>query len=290
LPIFAFFALRPYLVYAGQQSPLFNKITIIPIIKQSLFASNVILDKLALFILPPANFLLTVFFLLFVDLGIVFLFAFLYYLFGNSEKKLDSQQRMFGMYTLIIFAVSVLVLFQMRSSGGNDLFMRGIIVLQITMAITATLFLERINMNKYVFSIFLIVIALVQGMGVYVESSRLKHYTRVAFPPLYTYIRETLPKNAVLFTNIAHSQGYFECPGVTFQANRMCFMNYNEIIPPREQYAKNLHSDTRNFHDLNVVKEIDFPNKYYLSSEKNGDASLALVWTDDHSYLYEIHK
>ncbi len=228
-----------------------------------LFASTMS-NTLGTILLPlqtVMNILSTWLIILSVDLGVLFI-LFLCFLVWKKKQKEFRIDRSLPLTLLVGVCVPLVLLTLMRSTGSNDLFLRGMIVAQISMMLGAALFLESDMIPRR--SMFLSMVGVLvafQCLFVAKEFSVRMAYKGSPLESRFVFMRTQLPKDAVIFSDKNN------CGDVTYYGNRMCWPN-----------AK----------DVTMVVHGEFPHRYYLSTAKLNSDDLQQIYKEDGIWIYAL--
>ncbi len=216
-------------------------------------------------LLMPLQFLLNVsstwIIILSLDLGVLFI-LFLCFVAWQKREGGFRIDRSLPLSLLVGVCSTVLLLTFMRSTNSNDLFLRGMIVAQLSMMIAAALFLDAdfISPKKVFLSVVAILVVL-QCTFILKEFSVRMSYASSILEPRFVFLRSKTPKDAVIFSDKDN------CGDVAYFGNRMCW--------PKAK-------------DATMLNHGEFPHRYFLSSVKLNNGSLQQAYREEGIWLYAL--
>lgn len=248
---------------------------------ESLFVSGIeILEQVA-------NFFVTVPFVFWIDMGVFPFLGILFFVLYGKEiwrsvwRKSDPLH--FALFAVILVPLAIGAV--VRSAFHNELLLRGIIISQFSLILCGGLLLDRVipRMPKMLLSI-LIVILLIQAVDFGIELKAKFPSTWNGISPVYAFIRNETPKDAMIFTDDD------SCLTVTFIGNRPCQANIDELGPFSPLLRLRRPSDADpNYHDLTTVlgSRSDHPT-FFVSTSEISNPRLREVVADRQHHLYAI--
>lgn len=210
------------------------------------------------------NVLFTAPFILFVDLGLIFLLAAAFFLFlpaPASENGLRTRR-------IILYGIAVTygIIFFQKSIHFDDLFMRGSLVLQGCATLAAALFLDESRRRTSRAWLIIPLLLLFNSITFFHGISSEIRFSESSIRNYWQYIYDTTPKNAVIYSeNACHEDSpYF--------LNRHCMKRSLTQIETMIQ-----------------TKELAPGPAYYLGQENVERPFLNLVFGNDKGpYIYKI--
>lgn len=287
--LFLTFAVKLILLFRGRESILFLRPQFLHFLESggpdALTIPHIVQTAAASIV----NAIGTIGLVFFVDMGLIAVLGCAFFLTGMRHER-SPERASLGFYALCTLFVTIPMVFLVANHNFNDFFMRGVIIAQLSLAIAAAFFLEKMQCVARPLLLMLALFFSFHAMSFVTEARGRSRYNRSSFSPLYSSIRTSLPKDAVVFLDSAHTPEY-ECSGVAFQGNRLCFSNTTEVGYYQRQLAEELAEGEDDYHDLGTILELNhFRRKYFLASGPLSDQSLSLVFSTEHSFLYKIRE
>lgn len=270
------FMLHLYLLRSGKV--LFFNPKIIEFLRVPIDAVPEFTTDLLLFVQDAVNFVLTTAFILSIDMGAVFFLAIAAFTLQRSAPKTMAWR--LACFTCVTAAFTAFFLSFVSSINFNDVYMRGFIVGEIALFLGAALFMERQRYGRL--PVILLLIALLPLHLTNFTSEWNNHRQHPVLQPeaMYLFMRDTLPKDAVIFTDTDL------CGLITYRGNRLCVNNMNEVD---QQYTQIVEDDVRDYHTAEAaIATAEFPHRYFLSWQEHILPEFEQVYGDGNVFIYQV--
>jgi hypothetical protein len=216
--IFSAFSLPFFLVLGGRSNILGTQFFRLHFFSSAEASSTVTLMTI---VETALNVALTFPFILFIDLGIVFVLG-IWFLF--SPKSPDHEEPFPRKVLWVFFLAPLLVNTFYLSGYANELFMRGMIPAQLVLSIAFAYFMDRHPIKKFQYIPVFFILA-IHVTNIFTEFHGRSTYTQAVPRPMFEYIRAFTPKSAVFFTDEP-----VRCAEISAYGNRLCMNNPAELM------------------------------------------------------------
>ncbi|MBI3618784.1 hypothetical protein HY213_01980 [Candidatus Peregrinibacteria bacterium] len=226
------------------------------------------------------DFLLTMPFILAIDLGIVVVFALALLPIARRRRLNEEHARLAGMLAATVTG-TFLVITLLRSAVTNDLFMRGILPAEISIVLAASLALEYLpkKIPRFLW-IFVPVILVAQMTNFAWEFVHRSTYVPGKIDPFYAFIRKHVPKDAIVTATFP------ACFAVTYAGNRICATPPWELLGPD---WISLRKDAIGALSVDAMKTfLERSNLYVVTHERVGGRGATLLEREDDLLLLHL--
>lgn len=241
-----------------------------------------VLNAAAGAVIQLVNYILTLGFFFAAEMGIAAVLAVVAFIRYRKEIVRGPASGTLLFHSLATVVASMALLSLVRSCNNNDLFMRGIIIVQFSIFFAGAILVDRMTLSwKRLLPVLPLLVA-AQMTGMYVEYAGHAGWQKEEQPRLYTFIESSLPKDAVFFT------GQGRCDDITYRAGRVCMNNADQID---RQYTKNIPLDGKDEHTLaQALQDAPARDAYFLADHAIQAPMLSQVYADGGDFLYAIAK
>ncbi|MBI1812642.1 hypothetical protein HYR82_02585 [Candidatus Peregrinibacteria bacterium] len=225
------------------------------------------------------DFLLTMPFILAIDLGIVVVLALALLPIARRRRLNEEHTRLASMLAATVIGTFLVITF-LRSAVTNDLFMRGILPAEIAIVLAASLMLEYLPGQGRLFLWILAPIFLAQMTNFAWEFTHRSLYATAQPDPFSSFIRGHLPKDAIVTATFP------ACLAVTYAGNRICATPPWELLGPD---WISLRKDAIDALSVDAMKTfLGRSNLYVVTHERVGGTGARLLEREDDLLLLHL--